>query len=107
MSGFLYPVHEGCGGPLVPVVAVPGADLGAGGQLICGKCHGRTDGRRGDLGQASLAALAEVSMGVPPVWSPSMPRPGVAKTLAPAPREEQLELAVVLDGGRVRARRAR
>lgn len=110
MSGFLYPVHEGCGGPLVPVVAViahleVAEDNGP--PLVCGKCLQRTDGRRGDLGQATLAALAEQAMGVPSTRAPSRARrPGVTKASpSMAVREEQLELTFAAPPRR--ARRAR
>lgn len=93
MSGPLYPVHQGCGGPLVPAVEFP--DLEDGAPLICSKCHGRTHGQPGDLGQATLAALAERSSIVfnPPKRGGR--RPGVARASAPIRSEEQLELLSV------------
>lgn len=89
MSSLLYPVHLGCGGPLLPVAELEGLkDKGE--PLFCARCHEHTSGAPGDLMQASLAAVAE---GLARVDSPPRRRrrPGLVKT-KPAERAEQLEL---------------
>jgi hypothetical protein len=80
MSAERYPVHQDCGGALVPAALIE--DLDAPDPLYCLRCQRTAWGQRGDLTQATRAAAAEGLQLVPALRRP------LAKTRP----MEQLEL---------------
>lgn len=100
-----YPQHAGCGGPLVPALALPSTrDDEA--PLICCRCKCRTWGEPGDLAQATQADLEACAHVQPLPVSPLRPRPPVKVTPARELEQRELVFVVVPPAAPARARAA-